>query len=83
MLITVSLVPRADACFTPNTILLHILIQKTENHKKITFSKNICIGFNDSNLLLNQQHLKKHKILDQVSTEPALSQGSDKFARAS
>ncbi len=59
------------------------LFKKLKIIKKITFSKNICIGFNDSNLLVNQQHLKKHKILDQVSTEPALRQGSDKFARAS
>ncbi len=83
MLIIVPLAPTAGALFTPNTILLHILslfkktvaliiLNKTENHKEDLCLKIYALSLVILICYLNLQHFKKHKILDQVSTESTL-----------
>ncbi len=97
MLITVPLAPTAGALFTTNTILLHILslfknccfnYLKTENHKE-----DLCLKIYALSLAILicyfLLHFKKHKILDQESTESTLRccarsrRGSDKYTPAS
>ncbi len=92
ILITAHLAPTAGALlpqipyfyiFFPylKTVAL-IILNKTENHKDNLCLKTYSLILAILICYLNLQHFKKHKILDQVSTESAL-QGSDKYTHAS
>ncbi len=66
-----------------------IILNKTENHKEDLCLKIYALILAILICYLNLQHFKKHKILDQESTESTLPccarsrQRSDKSARAS